>query len=92
MLRESAGTFDLIFNDINKEDYPASLPVIADKLRPGGVLIVDNLLWHGNVFNPQDKTPSTAGVRRLTELLTRDPAWVSMLVPVRDGLMLAFKV
>ena len=90
-LRATPGPFDLIFNDINKEDYPASLPVIGEKLRPGGVLIVDNLLWHGYIFDKNNHTPATEGVRRLTELLTRDPAWITSLVPLRDGLMLAYK-
>jgi caffeoyl-CoA O-methyltransferase len=42
-LRQTRGPFDLIFNDIDKKGYPTSLPVIAEKLRPGGVLIVDNM-------------------------------------------------
>lgn len=91
-LRATPGPFDLIFNDINKEDYPGSLPVIAEKLRPGGVLIVDNLLWHGRIFDGKDQTPDTNGIRKLTEMLTRSPQWITSLVPVRDGVMLAFKV
>jgi predicted O-methyltransferase YrrM len=90
-LRKTPGPFDLIFNDINKEDYPASLPVIAEKLRPGGVLIVDNMLWHGQIFDPANKTPATEAVRKLTQLLTQDPGWISSLLPVRDGLMIAYK-
>ena len=50
--RDATGPFDLIFNDIDKQGYPDSLPVIYEKLRPGGVLIVDNLLWHGRIFDP----------------------------------------
>jgi caffeoyl-CoA O-methyltransferase len=91
-LRDTAGPFDLIFNDIDKEDYPKSLPVIAEKLRPGGVLIVDNMLWHGRIFDSRDHTPATEGIRYLTGLLTQSPEWVTTLVPVRDGVMLAFKV
>ncbi len=91
-LRETPGPFDLIFNDIDKEDYPNSLPVIAEKLRPGGVLIVDNMLWHGRIFDGKDRTPATEGIRSLTGLLTRSPGWVTTLVPVRDGVMLAYKV
>jgi len=91
-LRETAGPFDLIFNDINKEDYADSLPVIADKLRRGGVLIVDNMLWHGRIFDAKDKTPATQSVRKLTELLTRSPDWIATLVPVRDGVIVAYKV
>lgn len=90
-LRQTSGPFDLIFNDINKEDYVNSLPVIAGKLRPGGVLIVDNLLWHGRIFEPQDKTPATESIRKLTGLLTRSPDWIASLIPVRDGVMLAYK-
>lgn len=90
-LRETAGPFDLIFNDINKEGYADSLPVIAEKLRPGGVLVVDNMLWHGNIFNDKDRSPATAGVRKLTDLLTHSPDWVVSLVPVRDGVVVAYK-
>jgi predicted O-methyltransferase YrrM len=91
-LRETAGPFDLIFNDIDKEDYAGSLPVIAAKLRKGGVLIVDNMLWHGNIFNGRDRTPATDSVRKLAGLLTCSPDWISSLVPIRDGIMLAYKV
>ena len=90
-LRETAGPFDLIFNDINKEGYADSLPVIAGKLRPGGVLIVDNMLWHGRIFDAKDKTPATESVRELTELLTKDPGWIVSLVPLRDGVVMAYK-
>jgi predicted O-methyltransferase YrrM len=90
-LRETPGPFDLIFNDINKEGYAASLPVIAEKLRPGGVLIVDNMLWHGRVFDPADESPETVSIHKLTEMLTRSPEWIVSLMPVRDGVMVAYK-
>jgi predicted O-methyltransferase YrrM len=90
-LRQATGPFDLVFNDINKEDYADSLPVIAGKLRPGGLLIVDNMLWHGRIFDPQDKTPATESIRKLTDLLTRSPDWIASLIPVRDGVIVAFK-
>jgi predicted O-methyltransferase YrrM len=90
-LRQTPGPFDLIFNDIDKEEYANSLPVIAEKLRPGGVLIVDNMLWHGNVFDSHDQTAATRGVRALTDLLVHDPGWVVTLNPVRDGVMVAYK-
>lgn len=90
-LRETAGPFDLIFNDINKESYPASLPVIAEKLRPGGVLIVDNMLWSGRVFDPQNQAAATQGIRELTHRLTTSPEWTTTLIPIRDGLLVAMK-
>lgn len=90
-LRETPGPFDLIFNDIDKEGYPASLPVIAEKLRPGGLLIIDNMLWSGRVLNGQDGSAATEGIRQLTAMLAGNGDWIASLVPIRDGLMLAFK-
>ncbi|OGN97071.1 MAG: methyltransferase [Chloroflexi bacterium RBG_13_50_21] len=90
-LSKTPGPFDLIFNDIDKECYPDSLPMIREKLRPGGVLIVDNLLWHGQVLDANDNDPTTQGVRELTRLLTTDPDWVSSLIPIRDGMLVAFR-
>jgi len=90
-LRETEGPFDLIFNDIDKEGYPAALEVIESKLRPGGVLIIDNMLWHGRIFDAADKSPATEGVREFTRRVTRDPKWIAGLLPVRDGLIVAMK-
>lgn len=91
-LRESDGGFDIIFNDIDKHQYPGSLPVIADKLRVGGLLIIDNLLWHGRIFDSADRSASTEGVRRVTELLAGDARWATSLLPVRDGLCVATRL
>jgi predicted O-methyltransferase YrrM len=90
-LRAAPGPFDLIFNDINKEAYPASLPVIKEKLRPGGVLIIDNILWSGRIFDNNDASPATEGVREFTRLITRDPDWIVSVMPLRDGLIVAMK-
>lgn len=90
-LRATPGPFDLIFNDIEKQGYPESLPVIAEKLRPGGLLIADNLLFHGRIFDPADRTPATQGVRDFTRLVMTDPAWISSIVPIRDGLLVAYR-
>jgi caffeoyl-CoA O-methyltransferase len=89
-LSQTPGPFDLIFNDINKECYPESLPMIHEKLRPGGVLIVDNLLWSGRVFE-KDGDANTEGVRELTRQLTTDPDWISSIIPIRDGMLIAYR-
>jgi predicted O-methyltransferase YrrM len=89
-LTETPGPFDLIFDDINKKDYPASLPEIERKLRPGGLLIVDNMLWSRRVMDSADRTPDTEGVREMTRLLRADQ-WISSIVPIRDGLLIALK-
>ena len=91
-LAGAAGPFDLIFNDIDKADYPASLPVITTKLRRGGLLLVDNLLWHGRVFDSTDQTADTRGVRELTRLVATDAGWIASIVPIRDGILVAQRV
>ncbi len=90
-LRQQQGAFDLIFNDIDKQDYPKSLEVIRDKLRSGGLLITDNALWQGRIFDPADTSPQTEGVRELTRLLWTSSEWTTTLVPIRDGLLVALK-
>lgn len=90
-LRGQDGTFDIIFNDIDKQAYPASLPVIKDKLRSGGLLIIDNMLWSGRIFDSSDQSPATQGVREFTRLITTDPQWIVSLAPVRDGMIIAYK-
>jgi predicted O-methyltransferase YrrM len=90
-LRETPGPFDLIFNDIDKTAYPESLPVIKNKLRSGGVLIIDNMLWSGRIFDQNDREPETEAIREFTRLITADPVWVVTLVPIRDGLIVAYK-
>jgi len=90
-LQTTTGPFDLIFNDIEKQAYPDSLPSIKQKLKSGGVLIVDNILWSGRVFDQADKSASANGIRELTRLITNDPDWIVSVLPVRDGLILAYK-
>jgi predicted O-methyltransferase YrrM len=84
-------TFDVIFCDIDKDAYPKALPVIKEKLQPTGVLIIDNMLWHGRIFDDDDQSPSTKGVREFTSLITTDPDWIVSLFPIRDGVILAYK-
>jgi caffeoyl-CoA O-methyltransferase len=90
-LRETSGGFDLIFNDIDKNGYPDSLPVIKEKLRPGGVMIADNAIWSGRIFDQEDDSAETDGVRRFNELIAHDPDWIVSIVPLRDGLLVAAK-
>ena len=90
-LRQTEGPFDIIFNDIDKEGYPDALPVIKSKLRPGGLLIIDNMLWHGQTLDPDDHEESTEAIRRFTRDITTDPDWIVSLVPMRDGMIVAYK-
>ena len=90
-LRQTDGSFDIIFNDIDKDAYPASLSVIKEKLRNGGLLIIDNMLWSGRIFDDKDSSPATEGVREFTRRITSDPDWIVTLAPVRDGMIIAYK-
>jgi predicted O-methyltransferase YrrM len=90
-LRGMPGPFDLIFNDIDKQAYPESLPLIKEKLRQGGVLIIDNMLWSGRIFDKKDLSAATEGVRLFTRQITQDPDWIVSLVPVRDGMIVAYR-
>jgi predicted O-methyltransferase YrrM len=90
-LRNTQGPFDIIFNDIDKEGYPDSLPVTKEKLRHGGILIIDNMLWHGQTLDPNDHEKSTEAIRRYTRDITSDLDWIVSLIPARDGMIVAYK-
>ncbi|HEU4994815.1 MAG TPA: O-methyltransferase [Gemmatimonadaceae bacterium] len=90
-LRKTGEQFDIIFNDIDKRAYPDSLPVIESRLRSGGLLITDNLLWSGRIFDAADKSEDTKGVRKLTRLVTDSPVWSASIIPIRDGVLVARK-
>lgn len=80
------GTFDIVFNDIDKQDYPEVLERAATALRPGGLLISDNMLWFGTVLEDDASEPSTRGVQELTRMLYDAPEFETVLIPIRDGI------
>lgn len=91
-LRNTEGPFDIIFNDIDKHGYPASLPVMKKKLRVGGLILIDNMIWHGAIFDADDHSADTEGVRAFTRALRSDPDFTFQLIPVRDGIIAALRV
>lgn len=90
-LGRTPGEFDVIFNDIEKDAYPASLPVMKAHLRPGGLLLVDNMIWRGRAMDPAVDDPATRGVREITRLLFADPDFTGVIVPLRDGVFVGHK-
>ena len=54
-------------------------------------LIIDNMLWDGHIFDESDTSQDTQGVRDFTRQITNDPDWIVSLVPIRDGLIMAYK-
>jgi len=86
------GPFDLIFVDVDKEQYPASLSLTVSRLRPGGLLITDNILWGGRVLIPDPLEASTRGIQEYTRLLYENPDLYTTILPVRDGLAVSLKL
>ena len=85
------GPFDIIFNDVDKEDYPAALEIAIDRLRPGGLFISDNMLWKGEVLDADTTDAATRGVLELTRRLYASDRLATTLVPVRDGVTISIK-
>jgi predicted O-methyltransferase YrrM len=85
ILERLGGQYDIVFNDIDKEDYPRVLEPAAAALRPGGLLISDNMLWFGTVLESGDVQPTTRGVQELTRRLYASEEFETVLIPLRDG-------
>jgi predicted O-methyltransferase YrrM len=90
-LRESRGGFDIIFNDIDKEYYPLVVDAAYEKLRKGGILITDNVLWSGRVLT-DDVSPGTEGVREFTRRLLAHGGFFTSIIPLRDGVSVSVKL
>ena len=83
------GPFDIIFMDIDKEGYPDAMGEIQRKLRRGGVLIVDNMLWDGRLWNMDEMDAETRAIRKLAEMVNTGATWTPVIVPLRDGVLVA---
>ena len=87
----ATGTFDLAFVDAEKSEYADYYERILVLLRPGGLLLVDNVLWSGKVADPAVDDPSTRAIRAFNAMLHRDERVSLSLLPIADGLTLARK-
>ena len=84
--RTLAGPFDIVFNDIDKHDYPASVDVAVRLLRPGGLFITDNALWSGKVAEDSVTDPTTEAVRAFNRAIHARADLETVVVPLHDGL------
>ena len=84
------GTFDLVFIDADKEQYPRYFDLVVDRVRSGGLIIADNVLWSGKVVNIA-KDEATKALQVFSKKVTEDPRVETVLLPVRDGLTLIRK-
>ena len=87
--RARPGQYDFAFIDADKTGYLAYYERLMKLLRPGGLIVVDNTLWSGEVANPENREAETEALREFNDALHRDPRIDLALLPVGDGLTLA---
>ena len=90
--KEEGRMFDLVYIDANKREYCEYYELIFDMVRPGGLILADNVLWDGKVCQdplPQDK--QTLGIARFNDMVKEDRRVESVILPLRDGLNLIRK-
>lgn len=84
--------FDIVFIDAGKRDYPTYFDLVIDKVRSGGIIIADNVLWSGKVaLDPKTHDRDTKILDNFNKKLYQDPRVETLLLPLRDGLMIARK-
>ncbi len=85
-------TFDFAFIDADKKGYPVYWDEIVRRLRPGGLIAVDNVLWEGDVVRPEQQDDDVVAIRRFNELVIADPRVESVMLALADGLTIARKL
>ena len=84
--------YDLVFIDANKREYTRYYDLIWDKVRPGGYIIADNVLWNGKVLSEHAPADAqTRGIMEFNERVRNDPRVENVILPLRDGLNLIRK-
>jgi caffeoyl-CoA O-methyltransferase len=91
IIDELEGEFDLILNDIDKESYPKAFHKAVPRLRKGGILIADNVLWSGRVVE-KEQDAATRAIREFNELTHTSPQLLTTVIPIRDGVSLSLKI
>jgi predicted O-methyltransferase YrrM len=93
LIQETPGEFDLIFNDVNKEDYPAVFRLVVARLRKGGLFLTDNVLWSGRVAKKaRAGDRATRAIQEFNRLLYASPELWTTILPLRDGLAVCLKL
>ena len=89
-LGQTSGEFDFIFNDVDKEGYPAVLAAVPPRLRHGGIFVTDNTLWHEQVLHPREA--SDHAVVTFNQKLYESTQFFTTLLPIRDGVTISYKL
>lgn len=91
LLSEEKQQFDIIFNDVDKDDYPRVLRLAAPRLRQGGLFVTDNVLWSGRIAETNPTDPRTKAIQEFNRALYASPDFYTTILPIRDGVAVALK-
>jgi caffeoyl-CoA O-methyltransferase len=91
LLSEEKQEFDIIFCDVDKEDYPRALRVALPRLRKGGLFVADNVLWSGKVTQSDPTEGTTKAIQELNRALYGSAELFATILPLRDGVAVAIK-
>ncbi len=91
LLSEQKQQFDIIFNDVDKEDYPRVFRLALPRLRQGGIFVTDNVLWSGKVAQKNPSEARTKAILEFNRLLYSSPDLFTTILPIRDGVAVAVK-
>ena len=89
---EKPESFDIIFNDVDKEDYPKVFRLAVPRVRKGGLFITDNALWGGRVAEAGKGEKTTEGIKEFNQLLYGSKELFTTILPLRDGVAVALKL
>ena len=91
LLSEQKQEFDIIFNDVDKEDYPRVFRLAVSRVRKGGLFITDNVLWSGKVAQKNPRDAATKAILEFNRLLYGSADLFTTILPIRDGVAVALK-
>jgi caffeoyl-CoA O-methyltransferase len=91
LLSEQKQQFDIIFNDVDKEDYPRVFRLVSPRLRQGGLFVTDNVLWSGRVTDLRSQDTRTKAIQEFNRQLYTSPDFYTTILPIRDGVAVAMK-
>ena len=91
MLSEEKEPYDIIFNDVDKTDYPRVVRLALPRLKRGGLFITDNVLWSGRVAQTSPTEASTRAIQEFNRQLYNSPEFYTTILPIRDGVAVAVK-
>ena len=84
-------TFDLVFMDAHKDDYPAYYKLVIDRVAAGGYILADNVLWGGKVLDDHLEDQTTQTIDQFNKIIAHDQRVENLLLPIRDGIMVIKK-